>query len=159
MLVVAEQVRKLSPDVIVSNTDTDTAFYTVLVGAKMRVLVAHIEGGIRCEARLNPEEINRRLADHLANWVFTISDEDTQSLLSEGFPEESIFMRGDITLDALRITLADRHIQVRRGDYNLLTIHRQENANNPKRLEKNLLQYWMMRGRHHTGSAFDRQSK
>ena len=44
-------------------------------------------------------------------------------------------MRGDITLDALRITLAERHIQVRRGDYNLLTIHRQENANNPKRLE------------------------
>src|SRR5881394_587116 len=79
---VAEQVRKLSPDVIVSNTDTDTAFYTALAGAKMRVPVAHIEGGIRCEARLNPEEINRLLADHLANWVFTISDEDTQSLLT-----------------------------------------------------------------------------
>lgn len=131
---VAEHVRRLSPEVVVSNTDTDTAFYTALAGAKLRVPVAHIEGGIRCEARLNPEEINRRLADHLANWVFTISDEDTHSLLSEGFPRESVFMRGDITLDALRITLAEHHIQVRRGDYNLLTIHRQENANNPKRL-------------------------
>jgi len=132
---VAEYTYKLAPDIIISNTDTDTAFYTALAGAKLRVPVAHIEGGIRCEARLNPEEINRRLADHLANWVFTISSEDTHALLSEGFPKESIFMLGDITLDAVRITLVENSIQVQRGDYNLLTIHRQENANNPKRLE------------------------
>lgn len=131
---ITDAISDYRPDAIISNTDTDTAFYSALAGAKAKVPVAHIEGGIRCEARLNPEEINRRLADHLATWVFTISDDDTQSLLQEGFQQDQVFMLGDITLDALNIVLAEHHIPVQSGDYDLLTIHRQENANDPKRL-------------------------
>ncbi len=131
---VAESIERYSPDVIISNTDTHTAMFTAYAGARLRVPVAHFEGGIRCEARLNPEEICRRLADHLSTWIFTISDDDTQSLLQEGFPAESIFMLGDLTLDALKIALREHSIEVRRGDYNVLTTHRQENANDPQRL-------------------------
>lgn len=125
---------KYRPDVILSNTDTNTAFYCALAATHRKVRVAHVEGGIRCEARLNPEEINRRLSDHLSSWVFTISDEDTQTLRQEGFPAEAIYMLGDITLDALRIVLRENNVEVKRGDYNVLTTHRQENANNPERL-------------------------
>lgn len=131
---IAECIHKYSPQVVVSNTDTDSAFYTALVGSKLRVPVAHIEGGIRCEARLNPEEINRRLADHLANWVFTISEEDTRSLLGEGFSADCVFMLGDITLDALKVVMREHGIREQAGDYDLLTVHRQENANDPTRL-------------------------
>jgi len=125
---------RFRPDIIISNTDTYTALYSALAATQLRIPVAHIEGGIRCEARLNPEEICRRLADHLSSWVFTISAEDTESLLGEGFPPEMVFMLGDITLDALQIILREHNIPVRRGDYDVLTTHRQENANNPERL-------------------------
>ncbi len=125
-----------SPDVIISNTDTDTAFYTALAGAKLRVPVAHIEGGIRCDAWHNPEEINRRLADHLADWIFTISPEDTESLLREGISPTHVHMLGDITLDALNIVMRRHRITASSGGYDLLTIHRQENANNPARLKQ-----------------------
>lgn len=131
---IQEAIREYKPEAILSNTDTDTAFYAALAGARSKVPVAHIEGGIRCEARLNPEEINRRLADHLASWVFTISEDDRRSLLREGFEPERVFMHGDITLDALRIVLDEHGILVRRGDYDLLTVHRQENANDAERL-------------------------
>ena len=129
-------IQEYSPDIVISNTDTDTAFYTAWAGAKLRVPVAHIEGGIRCEARHNPEEINRRLADHLSDWIFTISHEDTESLLKEGFSKNQVFMLGDITLDALNIVMKRHQIKINSGEYNLLTIHRQENANNPVRLKQ-----------------------
>lgn len=126
--------RDFKPDVLLSNTDTDTAFYSALAAARARVPVAHIEGGIRCEARLNPEELNRRLADHLATWVFVIGPDDAESLAAEGFSRDMVFDLGDITLDSLQIVLREHGIPVRRGDYDLLTIHRQENAGDPKRL-------------------------
>jgi UDP-N-acetylglucosamine 2-epimerase len=131
---VAACIEEYAPDVIISNTDTHTALFTAYAGARLRVPVAHFEGGVRCEARLNPEEICRRLADHLSTWIFTISDDDTQSLLDEGIPAESIFMLGDLTLDALEIVLREHAIEVRRGDYNVLTAHRQENTDDPQRL-------------------------
>lgn len=122
------------PDVVISNTDTDTAFYAALAAARSGVKVAHIEGGIRCEARSNPEEINRRLADHLADWVFVISEDDLASLRAEGLSERNAFNLGDITLDALQIVLREHAIVVKQGDYDLLTIHRQENTSRPERL-------------------------
>lgn len=131
---IAQGITEVRPDAVISNTDTDTAFYAALVAARMKVPVAHVEGGIRCEARNNPEEINRRLADHLSDIVFTISNEDTKSLISEGFDKRNVFMLGDITLDALQITLKEHGIKVESGAYDLLTVHRQENTGNPQRL-------------------------
>jgi UDP-GlcNAc3NAcA epimerase len=128
-------IEKYQPDAIISNTDTNTAFYAALAAAQMGVPVAHFEGGIRCEARLNPEEINRRLADHVSNWIFTISEEDSQALRAEGFPESAIFMLGDLTYDVIKIVVREHGIPVVRGDYDVLTTHRQENANNPVRLK------------------------
>jgi hypothetical protein len=126
-----QSMERYRPDVIISNTDTYTAFYSALAATQLRIPVAHFEGGIRCEARLNPEEIDRRLADHLSGWVFTISDQDSRALAGEGFPPERIFMLGNIALDALRIILHGHGIAVRRGDYDVVTTHRQENANDP----------------------------
>lgn len=125
---------KFKPDWIISNTDTDSAFFTALCGSIKRIPVGHIEGGIRCEAKKNPEEINRRLADQLSDIIFTITPEDSQSLFQEGFSESSVHMVGDITLDALQIVLNEHQIPVKEGNYNLLTVHRQENTGNDKHL-------------------------
>ena len=127
-------IRNFQPEIVISNTDTDTAFYTALAGARLGIPVAHIEGGIRCEARLNPEEINRCLADHLSDWIFAISEEDMVSLKNEGFSDDRLFMLGDVTLDVLKIITQEYRIEITQGDYNLLTIHRRENVDNPERL-------------------------
>lgn len=131
---VVESVRAYAPAVVISNTDTTSAFYAALGAAALRVPVAHLEGGIRCEARHNPEEINRRLSDHLADWIFPIADGDIEVLRAEGLGAGRVFDLGDITLDALNIVLRENGIPVRRGDYDLLTTHRQENAGDPARL-------------------------
>ncbi len=125
---------RFRPDIVLSNTDTDTAFYTALAATKKKVPVAHFEGGIRCDERFNPEEINRRLADHLSRWIFPITPEDEGHLLAEGISKESIFMLGDITLDVLQMVRQENHVAVSRGPYDLLTCHRQENAADPKKL-------------------------
>lgn len=125
---------EFQPDVVVSNTDTDTAFATAFAAAKRGVPVAHVEAGLRCAARWNPEEINRRLADHLATWLFPHIQEARESLLREGFDPASVFLHGDVTLDTLNIVMDRFRIERVRGDYDVMTIHRQENADNPKRL-------------------------
>ena len=103
-------IEEYRPDIVISNTDTDTAFYTAFATFRKRIPIAHIEGGIRCDERWNVEEINRTLADHLANWVFTISHEDSEALLREGFSKGKIFMSGDITLDTLNLVLNENKI-------------------------------------------------
>lgn len=129
-----ECIDRFRPDIVLSNTDTDTAFYAALAAVKKKIPVAHFEGGIRCEMRSNPEEINRRLADHLSRWIFPINVEDEGHLLAEGISKESIFMLGDITLDVLNMVREENHIAISQGSYDLLTTHRQENTGNPEKL-------------------------
>lgn len=130
------KIDEYKPDVVISNTDTHSAFYAAMAAANRKVPVAHFEGGIRCEVRTNPEEINRRLADHLSDWIFPIADGDVQFLINEGISKDKIFNLGDITLDALNIVLKEHDIVPQSGDYDLLTTHRQENTNDPKRLAR-----------------------
>ena len=129
-------IERFRPDIVLSNTDTDTAFYAALGATKLKVPVAHFEGGIRCEERSNPEEINRRLADQLSRWIFPITADDAQNLAEEGFSSQSIFMLGDITLDVLQIVKQENRITINSGAYDLMTCHRQENAANPERLSR-----------------------
>lgn len=125
---------EFKPDIVMSNTDTDSALASAMAAAKRRVPVAHIEAGLRCSARLNPEEVNRRLSDHLATWLFPHIKEAHASLMQEGFDPDMVHLFGDITLDALQLVMRDHGIEAAAGGYDLMTMHRQENADNPKRL-------------------------
>jgi UDP-GlcNAc3NAcA epimerase len=114
--------------------DVNSTAAAALASAKLRIPVVHIEGGVRSHQLYNPEEINRRVTDHLSVLIFACTRTDYQNLLREGFEEDRIFLSGDIVKDALLYTIEQHNIPVKRGDYICVTIHREENVESPERL-------------------------
>ena len=123
------------PDVTYVYGDVDATLSASIASARLRIPLAHAEAGVRTEHRHNPEEINRRLSDHLADTLFPVTESCRQLLLDEGIAPDRMLMPGDPTLDMLRFATARFGIPVVRGDYVLATIHRAENADCPERLE------------------------
>src|SRR5205085_822831 len=84
--------------------------------------------------RHNPEEINRRVSDVLAEVIFCCTQSDVANLEREGYEPDRIELSGDLMKDALLATLDQYSIQPVRGDYHVLTLHRQENVQDTARL-------------------------
>lgn len=114
--------------------DVTSTTAAAFVSARMGIPVAHIEAGIRTEDRFNPEEINRRVADHLSDLLLPNIREAHDNLIREGFPPSDVILTGDIVMDVILFTVESLGIQPSRGDYSLVTIHREENAASPDRL-------------------------
>jgi UDP-GlcNAc3NAcA epimerase len=103
--------------------------------------VAHVEAGLRSWNPEMPEEINRRLTDHLASLLLCPSPRAVANLAAEGI-ETGVTITGDINLDAMLLhfpTEADQKATLTRfgmrpGGYALATVHRTENTDVPIRL-------------------------
>jgi UDP-N-acetylglucosamine 2-epimerase len=105
-----------------------------ITASKLRIPFAHVEGGIRSSDRFNPEEINRRVSDVLADVIFCCTTTDVGNLKAEGYEPDRIEFSGDLMKDALLTTLKKYDIEPSRGDYHVLTLHREENLTNGQRL-------------------------
>lgn len=148
MLVFLEEILEIeNPDVTLVYGDVNSTLAGALASAKLRIPVAHIEAGLRSKAWHNPEEINRRVADTLSDALFPHIKEAYDSLLAEGFRKENVYLYGDIVKDALLKIMKKNKIKTKTGDYFLLTLHRAENTESPKRL-KNILEA-VMESRQH----------
>jgi UDP-N-acetylglucosamine 2-epimerase (non-hydrolysing) len=92
------------PDWVVVQGDTTTAMVAALVAFYHRVRVAHVEAGLRSWNRFQPfpEEVNRRLADALADLHFAPTGRARENLLREGVGEASIRVTGNTVIDALQ---------------------------------------------------------
>jgi UDP-GlcNAc3NAcA epimerase len=126
--------RSEKPDCVSSYGDVNSTMSAAIAASKLRIPFAHIEGGIRSADRYNPEEINRRVSDVLADVIFCCTATDVDNLIREGYEPERIEFSGDLMKDALLMTLTKYAIEPTRGDYHVLTLHRQENVTEPARL-------------------------
>jgi len=122
------------PDCVSSYGDVNSTMSAAIAASKLRIPFAHIEGGIRSADRYNPEEINRRVSDVLADVIFCCTETDVENLNREGYQPERIELSGDLMKDALLMTLKKYDITPVRGDYHVLTLHRQENVTDGSRL-------------------------
>ncbi len=122
------------PDFVLSYGDVNSTLAAAVASVKNRIPFAHVEGGIRGNDLYNPEEINRRVADVLAEVIYCCTKTDVHNLKMENFDTARILLTGDLMNDALSFTLEEHHISVSRGDYMVLTLHRQENVVNANRL-------------------------
>jgi len=122
------------PDCVLSYGDVNSTMSAAIAASKLRIPFAHVEGGIRADDRYNPEEINRRVSDVLADVIFCCTTTDVENLKREGYEPDRIELSGDLMKDALLMTLKKYDIEPARGDYHVLTLHRQENVTNPARL-------------------------
>jgi UDP-N-acetylglucosamine 2-epimerase (non-hydrolysing) len=122
------------PDCVLAYGDVNSTMSAAIAASKLRLPFAHVEGGIRAGDRYNPEEINRRVSDVLADVIFCCTPTDVRNLLAEGYTAERIDLAGDLMKDALLLTLEQHEIRPLRGDYHVLTLHRQENLTDEARL-------------------------
>ncbi|OGE19393.1 UDP-N-acetylglucosamine 2-epimerase [Candidatus Daviesbacteria bacterium RIFCSPLOWO2_02_FULL_41_8] len=94
------------PDLILVQGDTLTTLFGSLAGFYKRIKIAHIEAGLRSNNKYSPypEEINRVLVDHIADYFFVPTDKCRTNLLKEGI-KDNIFLVGNTVIDALFFTL------------------------------------------------------
>jgi UDP-N-acetylglucosamine 2-epimerase (non-hydrolysing) len=132
-----EAIGRIRPDCIVVQGDTTTTFVGALAAFYQRVPVAHVEAGLRTRDKHQPfpEEINRRLTSHLADFHFAPTEAARKNLLAEGVDPGRIWVTGNTAIDALFLTL-ERAPQSSPepddpGRMLLLTAHRRENHGAP----------------------------
>ncbi len=136
-----EVLLKEHPDLVIVRGDTNSTLAGALVASKLHVPLAHIEAGERSFDRRMPEEINRLVADSLANLHFCASHQAVRHLGMEGI-ENSVHWVGDVMLDALQQNRPIAHqkskilsqLDLVTGTYALVTVHRAANTNSPERL-------------------------
>jgi UDP-N-acetylglucosamine 2-epimerase (non-hydrolysing) len=126
------------PSIVLVEGDTNTVLAGALASVKVGVTLGHVEAGLRSFDRSMPEEINRVVADHVSDILFAPTEVARVNLLKEGIPEEKIFVTGNTIVDAVyqNLQLAESiNVQFADDDYFLVTVHRQENTDNPERLK------------------------
>ena len=111
--ITSEELKKLDkvleqykPDIIFVQGDTTTAFVGALAGFYKKIKVAHIEAGLRSFNKFAPfpEEINRVLISHIADYHFAPTKKAKQNLLREGI-KDNIYVVGNTVIDALQLGL------------------------------------------------------
>lgn len=102
-----EILKKEQPDIVVVQGDTTTTFTASLAAFYLKIKIAHVEAGLRTENKFNPfpEEVNRRLTDHLADLCFAPTEKARENLVREGIEERKIFVTGNTVIDALLMTV------------------------------------------------------
>jgi UDP-N-acetylglucosamine 2-epimerase (non-hydrolysing) len=101
---------ELQPDWMLVQGDTTTVLAATLAAAYHRVLVGHVEAGLRTYDRSNPfpEELNRVLTDHAASLHFAPTENACRALLREGISENTVHVTGNTVIDALQVITARR---------------------------------------------------
>jgi UDP-GlcNAc3NAcA epimerase len=130
------------PDRVLVYGDTNSTLAGALAAAKLHVPVAHVEAGLRSFNRAMPEEINRVVADHLADFLFAPTAVAVENLAREGIGADRVHRTGDVMYDAALFYAGKARAQsgllARLGlaprGYALATIHRAENTDDPVRL-------------------------
>lgn len=96
-------------DLVMVQGDTTTALAVALAASYLQVPVVHVEAGLRTYDFSNPfpEEINRRVIDHISSILFPPTDVALAALSREGIDRRKIFQVGNTVVDALHASLAD----------------------------------------------------
>jgi len=98
-----ETLEVVQPDCVLAQGDTTTVLTASLVAFYRGIPFGHVEAGLRTGNKHHPfpEEINRRLADVVADLYFSPTEGARQALLCEGLPHDNIYVTGNTVIDAL----------------------------------------------------------
>lgn len=124
------------PRLMLIQGDTNTMLAAGLTAVKLGIRLGHVEAGLRSYDWRMPEEHNRRMIDHVSNYLFAPTDVAKRNLLEENVWGE-IYVTGNTIIDALdmyfdRVKDLEVEVSERMGldEYGLVTFHRAENVDN-----------------------------
>ena len=136
---ILDQVR---PDAMLLLGDTDSCL-AVIAAKKKQIPVFHMEAGNRCFDERVPEEVNRRLVDHLSDINLPYSDLARENLLREGLPPDRVIKTGspmrevlDFYADGIESSDVLARLGLEEQNYYVISCHRAENVDHPDRLAR-----------------------
>lgn len=136
-----ELLEKIKPDAFLIYGDTNSCL-CVISAKKKQIPIFHLEAGNRCFDQRVPEEINRKIVDHLSDINMVHSEHARGYLLSEGIRPELVFKTGSPMNEifktfSLEIEKSDVHskLMLRENEYFLVSMHREENVDYPENLK------------------------
>jgi UDP-N-acetylglucosamine 2-epimerase (non-hydrolysing) len=128
------------PDAVLILGDTNSSIAAIIV-KRLQIPIYHVEAGNRSFDQNVPEEINRKIIDHIADFNIVYTDRSRQHLIAEGYPHRKIYLCGSPINEILSIYKKQliksdilKTLNLKSKDYFLASIHRQENVD----LEDNL---------------------
>src|SRR5262249_38899441 len=128
------------PDAVLIYGDTNSGL-AVIAAKRRKIPVFHMEAGNRCFDQRVPEELNRKVIDHLSDINMVLTEHARRYLLAEGLPGERIFKVGshmEEILERFRSKIDGSDVLQRLGlvedRYFLVSAHREENVDEPNRL-------------------------
>ena len=128
-----EILQKEMPDALLVLGDTNSVLCTI-AAKRLKIPIFHMEAGNRCFDQNVPEEINRKISDHISDINLTYTEHSRRYLLSEGFKKDHVFVTGS----PLNEVLLKHKEKIERSDilaklnltsrkYIVVSTHREEN--------------------------------
>jgi UDP-N-acetylglucosamine 2-epimerase len=137
-----EVILKEKPDAVLVLGDTNSAI-AIMMAKRMKIPTYHMEAGNRSFDANVPEEINRKVVDHLADFNLVYTEHARRHLISEGLNHRFIYVTGSPMLEVLnskktQIEASDilTKLELNKGKYFIVSVHREENVDNPESLRK-----------------------
>lgn len=124
---------EVKPEAFLVLGDTNSCF-SAIAAKKKQVPVFHMEAGNRCFDQRVPEEINRKIVDHVSDINMPYSDIAREYLLKEGFPSDRIIKTGSPIFEVIHSKINDinnsdilQKLKLLKKEYFTVSIHREEN--------------------------------
>lgn len=128
---------EIKPDSVLIYGDTNSCL-SVIPAKKRKIPIFHMEAGNRCFDQRVPEEINRKIVDHLSDINLPLSEQARDYLIAEGIKAETIIKTGSPMTEVLNVNMKQiesSDILDREGlepkNYIVMSVHREENVDSP----------------------------
>ena len=131
-----EVLSKEKPNAMLILGDTNSALCAISA-KRLKIPIFHMEAGNRCFDQNVPEEINRKIVDHISDINLAYTEHSRRYLLSEGIRKEHVFVTGSPmtevlhkNLDKIKQSRVLEELDLNPGRYILVSAHREENIDN-----------------------------
>jgi len=133
-----EVLAKERPDALLILGDTNSCL-SAIAAKRLKIPIFHMEAGNRCFDQNVPEEINRKIVDHVSDINLAYTEHSRRYLISEGIRKEHVFVTGSPMKEVIEKNLKQideskvlETLNLESGKYILVSAHREENIDNEK---------------------------